>query len=111
MVYLHTMEFIQPHFFRLDLTVERRKLLRHTSQTQKIKSLYLLTGFKPRSDQGLMKPMTKKGIVIQEHNQQHNPDGDLRHEPTKQPPLHVNVWKELQPTANIITLLCCNWNQ
>lgn len=34
-VYLHTMELIQPHFFWLDLTVERRKLLRHTSQTQK----------------------------------------------------------------------------
>lgn len=35
-VYLHTMEFIQPHFFWLDLTVERRELLCHTSKIQKI---------------------------------------------------------------------------
>lgn len=35
MVFLHTMEFIQPHFLWLDLTVEGRKLLCHTSQAQK----------------------------------------------------------------------------
>ena len=35
MVPLHTMEFIQPHLLWLDLAVERRKLLRHATQTKK----------------------------------------------------------------------------
>lgn len=39
-VSLHTMKFIQPHLLWLDLTVERRKLLRHTAQTQKEQSLF-----------------------------------------------------------------------
>lgn len=34
-VVLHSMELIQPHLLRLDLTVERRKLLRHAAQTRK----------------------------------------------------------------------------
>lgn len=37
---LHTMKFIQPHLLSLDLTVERRKLLRHAAQRTKT-SLYL----------------------------------------------------------------------
>lgn len=41
-VYLHTMELIQPHLLWLDLTVERRKLLCHSIQTKDCMFLYFL---------------------------------------------------------------------
>lgn len=41
MVPLHAVEFIQPHLLCLDLTVERRKLLRHTEQsTNGVKAVF-----------------------------------------------------------------------
>lgn len=104
MVYLHTVEFIQPHFLWLDLTVERWELLRHTLQTQKI-TVRFINWFKPSSDHRLMKPIMLKCSGIQEHNQQHDPDGSLRQEPTKEPSVHGISWNELESTANIITLL------
>lgn len=50
----------------------------------------------------------QKWIYLQEHNQQHHPDGNLRQEPTKQPPLHFISWSELQSTPYIITPLSFN---
>lgn len=88
MVHLHTMKLIKPHLLRLDLSVKGGKLLRHSTQTHiscqvPFAMLFIL------SDRSLCIHKTDSWrINLQEHNQQHKSDGDLRQESVKQSPLH-----------------------
>lgn len=115
MICLHTMKFIQPHLLRLDLPVERGKLLCHsvTKTNSSRFSLCLLVCmlfthdffffFKNNNFQLCINKTDGRWICLQEHNQQHHSDGNLRQEPAKQPPLHFVSWSELQSTANMVT--------
>lgn len=105
MVSLHTMEFIQPHLLWLDLTEERRKLLRHSAQTE-IEGIIFSLIIQIKLD--LWVPDTVDKMLIGQTYRNTTNSAILMETSDKTPRssllfILIFIWGRPQSTANIIT--------